>query len=174
MNMKILKLFTVLAVFASQNTLAQTCYTSDLTATTPTEQFIQYNNGTVEDTKTGLMWMQCSVGQSYNSETKSCDNAAQQMTWQQALKTAQGTSFVDFNDWHLPDYKQLATIVERQCVDAAVNSVLFPNTPPENYWTNTSSIATADHAWAYAFYSGKNNLKSKQADVYVRLVRYAK
>jgi len=169
-----IKLYVMLAMFFSQYAFAQTCYDSDLTATTPTDRFVQNDNGTVEDSLTGLMWMRCSIGQTYNSETASCDSDAKQMTWKEALQTAKSTQFADFSDWHVPDFKQLAGMVERQCVNPAVNKVLFPNTPPENYWTNTTSIDVGDHAWAYAFYSGKNNLKSKNADIYVRLVRYAK
>ncbi|SFC68355.1 DUF1566 domain-containing protein [Pseudoalteromonas denitrificans] len=172
--MKLIKLFSMLSLFISQISMAQTCYDADLVATTPSSRFVQSDNGTVEDQLTGLMWMRCSIGQTYNSTTKACDNEAQQVTWQQALKTAKSTTFADFSDWHLPDYKQLASIVERQCVDPAVNAVLFPNTLAENYWSSTSSIDKADHAWAYAFYSGKNNLKNKNADVYLRLVRFAK
>ncbi|MDP4984549.1 DUF1566 domain-containing protein [Pseudoalteromonas tunicata] len=169
-----MKYYVFALAVVSQTAMAQTCYDKDLIATTSTESFSTSVDGTAHDLRTGLMWMRCSLGQTWQSDTSTCSGNALQMTWQQALLNAKQTTFANYSDWHLPSTKELATLVERSCVNPAINSELFPATVAENYWSNTSSIDMADHAWSYAFYSGKNNLKRKQADVFVRLVRYAK
>ncbi len=172
-NMK--KIFlSKLFLMMSASALAQTCYEANLTATTPTARFTIHQNGMVEDTMSGLMWLRCSLGQTWEESTSSCTGNAEQVTWQQALLAAKSATDGSFSDWHLPNIKEMATLVERQCVDPAINPTLFPQALSENYWTNTSDENQPEHAWAFAFYSGKNNLKNKQADVFVRFVRYAK
>lgn len=158
-------------MFFSAQLSAQVCY-DELSATTPDTRFTINSDGTVLDTQTGLMWARCSFGQIWDNELSRCTGGAQQIEWQQALSLANTTRFAGFDDWHIPNVKELTSIVERKCVDPAINSSVFDDTQAENYWTNTSGIELPDHAWAVAFYSGKNNLKSKTADLYLRLVRY--
>lgn len=169
-----MKFLSVLFMFLCLPTIAQTCYSSDLIPTTDTESFKVNIDGTAEDLRSGLMWMRCSLGQTWQSDSASCSGEPLQMTWQQALLMAKSEVFADYQDWHLPSSKELATLVERSCVDPSINQELFPATVSENYWSNTTGKDMPDHAWAYAFYSGKNNLKRKEADVFVRLVRFAK
>lgn len=152
---------------------AQTCFDS-VPETTPTSQFTINTDGTVTDNLTGIMWMRCSIGQSWDTNNQTCIGGVEQLTWQQALKAASQYQYAGFNDWQLPNVKELSTIVDRQCVDAAINQTLFPATLAQNYWTSTSGVGSASQAWAIAFYSGKTNLRSKTSDIHLRLMRYAK
>ncbi|WP_372767205.1 DUF1566 domain-containing protein [Pseudoalteromonas sp.] len=153
--------------------LAQICL-STVPETTPTSQFTISNDGTVTDNLTGIMWMRCSIGQSWDANNQTCTGGLEQLTWQQALKMASEYKYAGFDDWQLPNVKELSSIVDRQCVDAAINQTLFPATLAQNYWTSTSGVGTASQAWAVAFYSGKTNLRSKASDIHLRLMRYAK
>ncbi|WP_462157397.1 Lcl C-terminal domain-containing protein [Pseudoalteromonas sp. GB56] len=163
-------LIIVSACFFSSCALAQTCYS--LPQSTPLERFEINLDGTVVDTQTGLMWQRCSYGQSFDADTQSCTGSAQQLTWQQALQSAQDDSFAQYDDWLLPNAKELASIVEHNCVEPSVNLSVFLSASNDNYWSSTSAITPADHAWVQEFYSGKNSLHDKTTDVYVRLVRY--
>ena len=154
----------------SGSAMAQTCYS--LTQSTPFERFEINLDGTVVDTQTGLMWQRCSYGQAFNADTQTCSGSAQQLTWQQALQSAQTDTFADYDDWHIPNAKELASIVEHTCVEPSINNLAFLNTSNDNYWSSTSAITPADHTWVYEFYSGKNSLHDKTTDVFVRLVRY--
>lgn len=167
-----MKKLVLLISFCSFGSYAQSCFLSDLLATTPTESFTLYENGTVLDRQTGLMWSRCSFGQTWNNETERCDGGKEQLTWTEALQEAQQATLAGYDDWHLPNVKELSSLVERQCVDPAINAQVFPDTAAQNYWTNSSGISDFSMAWAVAFYSGKNNLKSKSSDLYLRLVRY--
>ena len=67
---------------------AQTCV-SDIVETTPITNFLDNGNGTVTDLTTGLMWMQCSLGQTWSNGA--CVGDADTLTWQQALQQAHGS-----------------------------------------------------------------------------------
>ncbi len=168
------KWLTLMCACVAFPSMAQICYSERLPSTTPSERFIINTDGTVEDIQTGLMWQSCNYGQSYNSETALCEGNSQQLTWQEALLGAAGSTLADYDDWQIPTVKELSSIVERQCVDPALNTQVFKGHVNQNYWTSTSSIDVPDHAWVYAFYSGKNSLQRKTSDVYLRLVRYVK
>ncbi|WP_462170440.1 Lcl C-terminal domain-containing protein [Pseudoalteromonas xiamenensis] len=152
---------------------AQTCFTQ-IPASTPTTRFVVNEDGTVSDSKTGLMWQLCSYGQTYSVADKVCTGTAARVTWQQALVVAKANTTANHDDWHVPNIKELSTVVEHQCVEPSINENVFIGTRNENYWTSTSDQVRTDHAWVYQFADGKNNLKEKISDLYIRLVRFEK
>jgi hypothetical protein len=147
---------------------AQDCLT-EITATTPTIQFIDNADGTITDEATGLMWMQCSVGQTWSNG--SCVGDADQLNWQQALQQAHGFEFASMDGWRLPNVKELASLTERQCVRPSINATLFPNTPSDDYWTSTPALSDPRRAWVVAFFNSSNSIKQKDLFVFARLVR---
>ena len=118
---------------------AQTCL-SDAIETTPIVNFVDNGDGTVSDTTTGLMWMQCSLGQTW--QAGQCSGDPDALNWQQALQQAHGYTFASLDGWRLPNIKELSTITERLCVRPAINESLFPNTPSDDFWSSTPSIPT--------------------------------
>jgi Protein of unknown function (DUF1566) len=155
--------------------IGQTCKTASIPASTPTRQFINNNNGTVTDTKTGLMWKRCSEGQTWNSVT--CSGSAADFTWKAALQRAQTHNrigFAGFKDWRLPNVKELFSIVEKQCYAPAINLTIFPSKGYYAlFWSSSPSATTAgDDAWGVYFDSGYATwLSYKNNGVQVRLVR---
>jgi hypothetical protein len=145
--------------------------------TTPTENFITQNNNPeyVIDSTTGLAWSRCVVGQTWNSASQSCTGEPLRLTWQEALQAATNYTVGNITEWRLPNIKELASIVERECVDPAVNLVIFPNAPSQHYWSSTPNTAgnKIDEAWAVAFYNGRLDSNKKSSDFFVRMVRYA-
>nr|WP_281358331.1 DUF1566 domain-containing protein [Pseudoalteromonas caenipelagi] len=126
------------------------------------------------DNETGLMWQVCDFGQNYDVVSGTCTSTALQLNWQQALIAAKNSDYAGFSDWHVPNIKELASILEHSCVEPAINLAVFVSTQNDNYWTSTTAVSQIDHAWAYQFADGKNNLKAKTSDIFLRLVRYAK
>lgn len=171
MKLKLIFLATVLG--SNFSTLAQTCYSS-VDITTPTERFIVSNEGTVSDTKTGLMWQRCSYSQTYNTQTELCEGSTPPLTWQEALRAAENDKTANYTDWQVPNIKELASILEHSCTGPSINEVVFLGTKLQNYWSNTSGVTNANSAWVYQFDSGLNSLHAKTSDVYLRLVRYNK
>jgi len=151
---------------------AQTCVAT-IPATTPTSRFVDHGNGTVTDTKTGLMWKQCSEGL---SGAGCATGTAATYTWQGALQAAQtlnaGGGFAGFTDWRVPNQKELQSIVERQCFTPSVNVSVFPATVSNWwYWSASSYAGIGTHAWFVYFDDGYDGAEYKIFYGYVRLVR---
>ena len=168
-----------IAVFASLAcsavALAQTCPGKD--ATLDTDLFITegISQETVIDSRTGLMWARCVVGQTWNGTTQSCTGEALRLTWQEALQASSSYQAANFDDWRVPNIKELVSIVERACVAPATNLTIFNSAPSQHYWSSTPNTDTTkkDEAWAMGFQNGRLDSNDKNADFYVRMVRYA-
>lgn len=144
-------------------TPVQAC-NSSIPETTPSSRFQDLGDGTVLDTKTGLTWMRCSVGQSWAGA--SCTGAALKMNWAQALQLANHTHFADASNWRLPNIKELASIVEESCSYPSINSAVFPNTSGANFWSSTNG-------GCIDFGVGADYECTKSGALSVRLVREA-
>jgi len=142
---------------------------------TPTSDFDIHNNGTVTHMKTGLMWKRCAEGQDWNGST--CVNGADTPNWSTALSTAEASTFAGHNDWRLPNVKELQSIVEACGYEPAINTTVFPNTPPnvaDHFWSASTYMPSPGYAWGVAFgYAGEvtTNSGDKTGAKYVRLVR---
>lgn len=145
---------------------------------TPTSQFVVLGDGaTVQDQHTQLIWMRCSLGQSWNSDSASCDDnpaEASTYTWQSALSAGNSANLEGNTTWRLPNKKELASIVDYRCVDPAINTDLFPNVFLQSYWTSTpQTYASSFSAWAIAFSNGNFTSGTLESEYAVRLVRDA-
>lgn len=156
---------------------SQAACNSAVTATAPDSRYTNNGNGTVTDKQNGLMWAQCSEGQS--SVSTACDtNSASDTTytWQQALQRTETLNnsggFAGFTDWRLPNRNELASLVERQCYSQSINSNLFPNTLYlPGYWTSSPNASDVNSAWAVDFVNGFVGVDLKSKVYFVRLVR---
>lgn len=164
--------FTPILVFAllifEQPLHAQTCR-NDITPTTPSQDFTNHDDGTVTHRKTGLMWMRCALGQSWNGA--GCTGDTQSYTWQDALQVADGFSFAGHSDWRLPDIKELGSIVEQACFSPAINATVFPATPSITFWSASLYAGSVFYAWNVDFINGFDYFDGKILNGYVRFVR---
>jgi len=170
------KLVCISAVLFSANVLsAQSCSGPDATATSNEFTLSTTVPGKVYHTTSGLEWAQCVVGQTWNATTETCDGDGERLTWQSALKLSNTYKFGNHTDWRLPNLKELVSLVQRACVDPAVDPSIFPAAPSDSYWTSTpnTSADKTDEAWSVGFYNGRLESRDKQQDFYVRMVRYA-
>lgn len=60
--------------------------------------FIDNGDGTITDQATGLMWQQ--------------DDSGEAKSWEESLEYAENSTFAGYNDWRLPDAKELQSIVD--------------------------------------------------------------
>jgi hypothetical protein len=158
--------FVVLSALAPSQAHGQTC-PSGYPRVAPDSRYTN-SNGTVMDTKTGLVWKQCSEGQSGIACTTGTYTA---QTWQQALSTAANSTFAGFNDWRLPNVKELRSLVETGCARPSINTTLFPNTPAVIFWSSTTYAPSASVALYVGFGIGNVSGNFKSAFNGVRLVR---
>ena len=164
-------LMSGIAVLSFASYAEQLC--GEVPENTPDESFTMNTDGTVLHIPTGLMWMRCAYGQTWSAQEGECTGHAAQLVWSEALTAAQNDTTAGYDDWRVPNIKELGSIVERECVAPSLNLSAFPSSPAENFWTSTTVANEVDRAWSVAFYNGKNNTKSKVVDLHIRFVRFA-
>lgn len=145
-----------------------------VTATTPTDDFtISADGRTVTHTPTGLVWMRCSLGQSWDGST--CTGTATRYGWQAALAAVQSLNdnggYAGQSDWRLPNKNELASIVEERCWSPAINAAIFPGTISVSFWSSSPNTYDANYASSVNFLYGRVGLGSGHLTHRVRLVR---
>jgi len=150
--------------------VAQTCLPK-VRSTAPASRYIDHGDGTVTDTTTGLMWKQCAEG----LEGAGCTSGqVVRLAWKEALSRPQENVFAGHNDWRLPTYKELSSLVEERCYDPAINVALFPSSPPAGFWSSTADANRMGYAWVVGFGYGDAFYGSESGPYFVRLVRDSK
>jgi len=109
--------------------------------------FVDNEDGTITDNATGLMWTQ--------------DDNGEGILWNDALNYAENLDTAGYDDWRLPNVKELQSIVNYDGTYPAIYDDYFNITPLDNnenyyFWTSTSayfSPAAPDYkyAWYVAF-----------------------
>jgi hypothetical protein len=137
------------------------------------DRFFDNGDGTVTDTCTGLMWQQDTADIDNDGQIQPLVDTA---TWCDALGFCENLEFAGYDDWRLPNARELQSIVDFGRASPAINpafGVLF-----EFYWSSTSYAETADAAWGVGFHVGYLGNRMKLGDLdfsfnYVRAVRNA-
>ena len=142
---------------------------------TPDSRYTLNYDGTVTDNDTGLMWMQCSEGQTWESNggAGNCTGTATAHTWDAAFALANDKTFAGHTDWRLPDFKELASLVAEDRYDPAINSAIFPVTPSSGFWSGSPYLHFSSNSWLVFFDVGEDGYDDRYYDYHVRLVRSA-
>ena len=113
---------------------------------------IQSGGATVKDTRAGLTWMRCSVGQKWDGAD--CQGAPERLTLSDAVTRAadlnNGKGYAGYTKWRVPTGDKLgrllicfneAEIVQESCpkqpASAAAPDIAFPGIPDRAYWTSS-------------------------------------
>ncbi len=153
----------------------QTCDRAGNSLSSPNSRFVDEGDGTVTDRNTQLMWMRCAAGQAWAGSR--CTGAATLHPWQagHALAAAinhAGTHF--FNDWRVPNLRELASVAELHCNHPRINLDMFPATPSAPFWTSSARVAREQaEAYVLDFDVGAVAAAGKEASHHLRLVRNA-
>ncbi len=140
--------------------------------TAPASQFKNNGDGTVTDKKSGLTWMKCSVGMTWDG--KICAGDADRKSWRKAkseVRSLNNKGFAGSKKWRLPTRDELEKIVERKCFAPSISSEVFPRTATTGYWTETTDNHSDKHAWIVFFRHGSNYISNKKEEWFLRLVR---
>ncbi|MCC6208873.1 MAG: DUF1566 domain-containing protein [Gammaproteobacteria bacterium] len=158
-------------MLGSQAWAGQQCR-SNIAVSTPTESFDLHEDGTVIHKDTGLMWMRCALGQSWDG--KGCQGKPLEFTWAEAageVERINRQGYAGFSDWRSPVIPELASIVERHCFFPRVNQAVFPDTPNMLFWSGMERRGIPEEAYALDFGGGEAEPHAKSARGAVRLVR---
>lgn len=138
------------------------------TVTANYSYFFDNGDGTVTDTRTGLNWMRCALGQTWSPEGNTCKGTAAAYTWDEA--TALTHSFAGQSDWRLPNIRELTSIVDYNRCGPAIDLDAFPGTPNSYFWSG--SAQDIYFASSVDFGSGNSSSNGRSYDTnHVRLVR---
>ena len=118
------------------------------------------------DNVTGQMWVtnpnDLSGGQYVSSGT---------YTWEQAIAKCEGLTYAGYNDWRLPNIKELQSIVDYNRQSPSINITYFLNTQNSVYWSSTTYVPGSSYAWFVNLYDGSMGFNETINVNYVRCVR---
>lgn len=134
--------------------------------------YIDHGDGTVTDTRTGLMWKQCAEGQ---LEPDGEQGQLQEMNWYAAValpkQLQHQPGFAGYNDWRLPTKDELASLVMKERANPCVCTEAFPNCQSLRFWTSSFYVGGSSGAWYIYFDNGYVGYGSRGNNYAVRLVR---
>lgn len=101
-------------------------------------RLITNEDGTVFDSKTGLMW------------TRENSNGGQPINFENALAECDTMSFADYNDWRMPNRNEMLSLLAAYLEDGENYSEAFPDSLKQ-YWTSSSCVGLTNNAWQISF-----------------------
>ena len=89
-----------------------------------------------------------------------------------ALDQANANSLGGYSDWRIPNYFELASIVNLGNCNPAIDTATFPSTPATYHWTSSTSPCNTAYAFYVSFTNGTifNNIK-QDFKYYIRFIR---
>jgi hypothetical protein len=143
--------------------------------------YVDNGDGTITDTKTGLMWeKQSDDGSIHDKDTT--------YTWANAFATKVaalngGGGFAGYTDWRVPNVNELQSIVNYGAVNPSVSPAFNTGcvasctvtscscTRSSYYWSSTTYQGFPVFAWYVVFADGLVGYETKATNFYVRAVR---
>jgi len=132
------------------------------------ERFVDNKDGTIKDTKTGLIWVK-------NPHTDLPDKFKNYMTWKDAIAACKELNFSGHKDWRLPTIEELRELVDytrgAKPGEPAIDTKFFSDTKCNWYWSSTPCAWGSGCAWCVSFSSGDVSSVGKASYFCVRPVR---
>ena len=136
-------------------------------------RFQDNGDGTITDLNTNLMW--CKSGYAENDVDPpvayQSEGRWRRYFWNQALLYCERLRLGGYDDWRLPNYKELTSILDLSRMEPCVDQKYFPGTRTDFYWTSSTFIYLTSQAWYVYFNVGYVNHINKNNYFYVRPVR---
>lgn len=162
-------------------------------------RFLDNGDGTITDLNTRLVWEKKVAGDSVTDlgNLHDADNAyiwsdnfglvvSTLWDWLAAVNAEGGTGFAGYDDWRIPNAKELLSIIDYEqgapavgeiwdsaacaaCSD--VTDLACSCTGAADYWSSTTRVVNTAQAWAIGFHSGDIAQRSKTSSNRVRAVR---
>lgn len=162
----------------------------DATYTINPPSYTDLGNGVVRDNVTGLIWevktnkdsapnyddprdadntyTWCDTNPDTNGGDSGTCGDHDTMDFIAALNTARHGGF---DDWRMPNFDELRSIVDSGRTDPAINTAFFPNTVTAFYWSSTTCAWYPGNSWFVKFGLGDDSDGTKSLGNHVRAVR---
>jgi hypothetical protein len=151
--------FVLNTAIAENNTTITKTIPVDKKIIQESERFISWNDLTVLDKKTKLLW-----------EVKSLNNRLNQFYWFKAEGYCDSLHHAGHNNWQLPTIKQLKTLLSRQKTtnNGYIDSEFFPQNISNSYWSSTEGYGHG--GWYVDFDFGSDSAYEDSKKKYARCV----
>lgn len=94
------------------------------------DRFVDNGDGTVTDHLLKVMWVR-------RPHTDLPDKSKGEMNWEEAWKYCQALSYAGYSDWNLPTAREIASIIDFERINPAIDTSIFPDIKSSWYWTKT-------------------------------------
>ena len=133
---------------------------------------VDNGDGTNLELTTGLTWMKCSQGMTFNFSTNTCegnysvfqycsnqtgcvngitDELIGLSTTSPVWETCRSLSYAGFSNWRVPTLAELEVIAEDYSGSASqVSTTMFPNIPLTNHWSSDAHAVGVGHSYGYS------------------------
>ena len=116
-------------------------------------QFFE-NGHTITDVKNNLVWLRCTLGQTWDYEENTCTGELVKLNHAEiAIAKVQASQQLG-GSWRLPNLEELESLVCDKCETPKINKKYFPKISPEAYWTQTQNRLNKKMYWTVNFMTG--------------------
>ena len=119
------------------------------------------NGMVVTDSVTGLMWQ---------DDYRDNGGNIKQAKWQSAIDYCEALRLDGYDDWRLPNIRELGTIIDYNQGSIAINPV-FQKAIADFYISSSTYTRYESYEWGISFLRGECDLNSKDHEHYIRCVR---
>lgn len=134
--------------------------------------YVDNSDGTVTDTHTGLIWMRCALGQTWDG--KSCTGEVSRHRFDHASSLR--LEYANHSDWRLPTIEELESLTDLTHANPTIDTLAFPNTPSSYphkwFWSSSRNIEAPTYVLRISFGNGEVFSFASHTECWsVRLVR---
>jgi hypothetical protein len=132
---------------------------SDVTAGAPNlESYTDNGDGTITDNVTGLIWQKAVAPGTY--------------TRAQALAYCQTTlALANHNDWRVPSYIELVSVVDHGRSNPSINTTFFPSPSGAWFWSSSMIPGSSSQGLSIHFWYGDTYSSGLSDTINLRCVR---
>ena len=137
--------------------------------------FADNKDGTVTDTRNGLLWKRCAEGFDFSNGV--CTGEGTEANWESATSMAQQSRFLDQSDWRLPTKEEFEAVLgtfdecnNNQAGEYAASKAIA-HEEASKFWSASPIGGNSGGAWGVDFGNGFVGGYDRTNPYYVRLVR---
>ena len=95
-------------------------------------------NGIALHLQTGLTVTQCAAGQ--RMVNLRCRGSSLKLPWDEAMAYAAEVAEKTGENWRLPKKGEMPKLLQKNCINPAVNPFVFPDLEVANFWTGSKGL----------------------------------
>ena len=111
------------------------------------------DGGLAQNKDNGLFITRCAAGQRFHNYH--CRGDSFKMTWDDATAYAEEVADKTGEQWRLPTYDEMQSVLLKSCINPASNPYVFPDMEVTNFWTSSKGWHQDAYRCAVYSYQGR-------------------